>query len=270
MTRYTEKAMQLSESTQMRREQAFNVIPEAYHSFIVMMAEQECIGAANELSKDEIDAGIMLQDGKAYCSVSKPYMMVDGRVKWARDEHKQNEKKLFIHPPAISEDGTFLTVHVESEWLGSSSGSSTIPVGNQGFAATSAIEMAQTSALGRALGFLGYGLIGGGFITAEEKQSKDQSTSMINKKTNDSTEDDLDLVKFRVEENPQINADSTCFVKGMLQDRTFVDVLFPKALLSDARKLTINDVICILGYRHDAVIRVQRFATTEGQQVQTA
>lgn len=155
-----------------KTEQARSRIPKEYHDFLVMLEQSVKLDNVVHPIDDRARAlGIWTWQGKGtYVTISLPYMSVNGRVQWARDEHRKMEKKLHFHAPIISDSGHFLTVRVESEIYGTATGSAIIPVAGSGAEKTNPIEVAETSAIGRALGFLGYGLIGTGIASAEEIQ----------------------------------------------------------------------------------------------------
>lgn len=99
----------------------------------------------------------------------KPYMRVDGRVRMAQDEHAEKGEKLTMQTEYVEIAGKphFRAV-VHSTLHGTVSAHSIINIGGKGVDATNPIENAETSAIGRALGFMGYGLTGSGIASAEE------------------------------------------------------------------------------------------------------
>lgn len=158
-----------------RQEQAKKRIPAQYHDFLIMLEQNVKIADqgydCSQVKKD----GFFTYNGKTYVKISLPYFTVDGRVQMARDDHREKGMKLFIHPAQITDDGKYLSVTVESEMLGSATGTVAINVGGSGVDKTNPMENAETSAVGRALGFLGYGLVGTGIASAEEvQQAKNQ------------------------------------------------------------------------------------------------
>lgn len=118
-----------------------------------------------------------------------PYMAVDGRVRMARDDHRNQNKKLDMYLPTIlvdNDDTLTLSVCVESEVYGKASGTAT----SRKIEGTSSerqfpYETAETSALGRALGELGYGIFAGaGLTSAEDMQRAQASGNTETPKTN--------------------------------------------------------------------------------------
>lgn len=167
---WIERAKQEKEEAEKRIQNAFRRIPSEYHDFIVLMKQSVKIGEPGpnfQVTQEMRELGMWYKDGVLYVIVKVPYMSVDGRVQWARDEHKKAGKKLMFHPPVIDRNAGLVSVTVESEILGSATGTAKIGNGS-GVDKTNPIENAETSAIGRALGFLGYGLIGTGIASAEE------------------------------------------------------------------------------------------------------
>ena len=74
-------------------------------------------------------------------------MIVDGRIMWAQDEHREAGKLLHRRTKVFKDEG-FVQVEVESEILGSATGTATIGDGETSYVdKTNAIENAETSAL---------------------------------------------------------------------------------------------------------------------------
>jgi hypothetical protein len=162
-----EKALAEKADAQEKVKQAYACIPGDYHSFIVLLKQSIKLGkpSSYRITEEGKAAGMwQADDGTLYCSIALPYMTVDGRVRWARDEHRKAEKALNIRTEIL--DG-FVRATVESELLGSATATAKIGAGS-GVDRTNPIENAETSAVGRALGFLGYGLIGTGIASADE------------------------------------------------------------------------------------------------------
>ena len=107
--------------------------------------------------------------------VETPYMAVDGRIMMARVDHQGQGAMLVFSPATIwadSEDELTLLVTVTSSVYGAASGTATSKRrGGVPIEAQHPWEIAETSALGRALGSLGYGLFpGAGLASSEDMQ----------------------------------------------------------------------------------------------------
>jgi len=110
----------------------------------------------------------------------RDYITVDCRLAMARVEHREAGKKLEITTseirPDIDRKGDLpmlvVQVVLESEIYGRAVGTATadISAGARAVDATNPVENAETSAVGRALGFYGYGTLQGqsGIASAEE------------------------------------------------------------------------------------------------------
>jgi len=128
------------------------------------------------LERDKKIAGTSL-----YAKIKNPYLTVDGRVKWAWDEHRAAGATIQMDTTFSSEPSTFSSepsteylmchVVVHSSLLGHADGWSKVCIGGKGVDASNPMENAQTSAVGRALGFLGYGLYGSGIASADDIQA---------------------------------------------------------------------------------------------------
>jgi hypothetical protein len=95
----------------------------------------------------------------------KDYLTVAGRVEKA---HEKNEKKLSIQTDIqIIGKSLVAKATVETD-KGIFTGTSAINASAQGIAKSSPYEVVETSAVGRALGFAGYGIIEGNIASADE------------------------------------------------------------------------------------------------------
>lgn len=112
------------------------------------------------------------QDQPFFIEVETPYMLVPGRVKMMVDEHV-GVKARFEIAPAVFEaapDGKTLLCRITvSSLRGKATATARVGINSMsGVDKTNPYENAETSALGRALGFLGYGLVGPGLASYEE------------------------------------------------------------------------------------------------------
>jgi hypothetical protein len=129
-----------------------------YRSFIVPIGQWKKVGESGD------------RDIKVY--VELPYMSVDGRVLMAIDEHMAQQKKLIIGSTEFKDDPVsgqkLCQVTVKAELRGEATGTARLFIGGGGANRDNPVETAETSAIGRALGFLGYGCFGTGIASADE------------------------------------------------------------------------------------------------------
>jgi hypothetical protein len=131
--------------------------PEAYRGFLTFIPQYRRVAGPKV--------------NPVYASIRLPYMSVDGRVKMALDEHRENGANLVIQTAFETEPGSEQLVcraTVTSTMLGTATAHARVFLRGTGVDATNPLENAETSAVGRALGFLGYGLYGTGIASAEE------------------------------------------------------------------------------------------------------
>ena len=109
------------------------------------------------------------QDDGTYITVTRDYMMVDGRVQEFTDIHKEQNKKFkFTRRFEKDEEGNIIChAKVFSEIFGTAEATAGA-YGKTLVDKSNPYENAETSAYGRCLGFFGIGLLGGGIATAEE------------------------------------------------------------------------------------------------------
>ena len=138
--------------------EALQNTPAAYRNFIVPIGQWKKVAESGE------------REIKAY--IELPYMSVDGRVCMAMDEHLREQKKLAVGPALFINDEVsgqkLCQVTVKSEIRGEATGHARLNIGGGGADRSNPVENAETSAIGRALGFLGYGCFGTGIASADE------------------------------------------------------------------------------------------------------
>lgn len=160
-------------------------IPKAYHDFLLYLEQKQVLAPFELPDARALDSETWARDGKTFIKVRLPYVSVSGRVLMAVDEHRAAGKKMHVSfiiesarlhqlgvtdPAAIPEETkSIVTCVVDSEIYGTYMGSSKIAwSGGGGVDRTNPYENAATSALGRALANMGYGLLGFGIASYEE------------------------------------------------------------------------------------------------------
>jgi len=155
---YTEDAVQDAiEQAERACQFAVEGTAEAYRGFLTFIRQNKRVGGSRQ--------------HPLYATIRLPYMRVDGRVKMALDEHREQGATLVIHTEFESDpasDQLLCRATVTSALLGTATAHARVFLNGVGVDATNPMENAETSAVGRALGFLGYGLYGTGIASAEE------------------------------------------------------------------------------------------------------
>lgn len=131
--------------------------PAPYHSFIILMEQRKRIGGSEATP--------------IWADIRLPYMSVDGRVRMAIDEHEDAGKHLHIEASFVMDETTgqpLARAKVRSDLRGTAMAHARIFLNGSGPHKSNPVETAETSAVGRALGFLGYGCFGTGIASAEE------------------------------------------------------------------------------------------------------
>ena len=124
---------------------------------------------------------------------NKEYRMIAGRVQECRDEHAKADKPYEFHTDLIPLDGqihfkaTVKTLRGEATGHAGAYDKTMIDK-------TAPYENAETSAVGRALGFLGYGLVTGIASAEEVTEAKKRSTTTTNKPIAKATEKQLNYI----------------------------------------------------------------------------
>lgn len=113
------------------------------------------------------------RDEEGWANVEHPYMTVEGKLAMANEDHRRQGKRLDFGPPQVlvdNEEQLTLMVTIVSEIYGTRHGIATSRrVGGTAAEREFPWEVAETSAIGRALSAMGYGLFpGSGLASAED------------------------------------------------------------------------------------------------------
>jgi hypothetical protein len=146
---------QEQERARLACEHARRLTPEPYLPYLIFMRRTRKIGQQS-------------------ITVDLPYLTVDGRIAWAVDEHRARDGTLEIDTTFETEPTSGQVVCkavITSSLYGRATGHARAVLGGSGADATNPLENAETSAVGRALGFLGYGIYGAGIASADDMQT---------------------------------------------------------------------------------------------------
>ncbi|ACA42240.1 MULTISPECIES: hypothetical protein [Lysinibacillus] len=232
-------------------ENAYRRIPDEYHDFIVLLEQKIKITDSRYFLAEEFITMGAYQDEKGiYLKIKKPYMTVDGRIRMARDEHSKKEAKLIISEPQIIQVGNriCMNVTVESEIHGTATGTIEVNINGFGVDKKNPVANAQTSALGRALGFLGYGIIG-----TAATASLDEATNLYNSLFASPSKEQVDPKK------PEIKRVRICgpieyknndlgYVQIQLETEEYVIMQIGKSLFRYENILVTNAVVKVRGW----------------------
>lgn len=179
IAKLAEEARQKEKAAQ---EAALRAIPSEYRDYLMFLPQNEALINREPLDGEyPLPPGVFSWKGKTFIQVKYPYMVVAGRVKWFCDDHRKENAKYKIttnisdiaemmkNGQPIPQGFPFITV-VESELHGKIEALASIHIDGKAVDAHFPLENAETSSLGRALGKMGYGLIGSGLSSAEEAE----------------------------------------------------------------------------------------------------
>ena len=124
---------------------------------------------------------------------NKEYRMIAGRVQECRDEHAKADKPYEFHTDLIPLDGQILFKATVKTLRGEATGHAGA-YDKTMIDKTAPYENAETSAVGRALGFLGYGLVTGIASAEEVTEAKKRSTTTSNKPTAKATDKQVNYI----------------------------------------------------------------------------
>jgi hypothetical protein len=249
-----------------RQEQARKRIPAEYHDFLVLLTQN--VKVANQGYDVSSIPDCWSTDKGTFVTIQLQYVTVDGKVQMCRDDHRKEGKRLDIHPVEYTDfDGVKIaTVVIESEIFGKSTGTAKINFGGGGADATNPIEVAQSSAIGRALSFAGYGLIGTGIATAEEVEqalmeqgnNEDPYSSNVTAIHSSDTQEQRprgsspDSFRIQATTVATVNADGTAFFKARNEELQVISVVVPKELKDLAvNTVSVGAVMQVKGWYND-------------------
>ncbi len=245
--RLAEEARQKEKAAQ---EAALRAIPSEYRDYLMFLPQNEALINREPLDGEyPLPPGVFSWKGKTFISVKYPYMVVAGRVKWFRDDHREAGAKYSITTNAsdiaemmkngqpIPQGFPFITV-VESELHGKIEALASIHIDGKAVDAHFPLENAETSSLGRALGKMGYGLIGSGLSSAEEVKEAIRRKSKEDGSKSSETEPEL----VEIASNPKdVPTSKGTYTSYELADGRLL------MISSDAPKLSPGAKVCVSG-----------------------
>jgi hypothetical protein len=144
--------------------EAKKVVPEQFQAFVLGLEQGKKLSDSEVKDAKLTELGCYAWKGKTYIKQVLPYMSVDGRVTWAQSE---GEMEIISQPIEIM--GEYFMKATVKTARGTATGFAKINFGGPGVDTTNPVENSETSAVGRALGFLGYGIFGGLGIASYEE-----------------------------------------------------------------------------------------------------
>lgn len=184
-----EKALQIKTEEKALMDRAIKKVGEKFTGHVQGLVRHEKIwGKPVEITPELAKLGIYSTDRGVYMPVAKPYIGSAGRVEMAVAELLEGktypeEQKIKVMPSKIIEiKGQYFLEKTVITPRGEASAMAKINFGGTGVDTTNPVENAETSALARALGMLGYGLLeAGGLATAEEVMTAQQEQEQLKK-----------------------------------------------------------------------------------------
>jgi len=179
------RAKEIKEREAVLWQRAYNRVPKDLHVYLVSLTRSTRLSRRPaEITPELKEMGVFSgSDGLPYIQISSPYMSVDGRIMWFLKDLEEKSKDLQekgMESPQFSIVTEFIEASEDEgrrallckatvicPWA-TSVGHARVFLGGSGVDETNPWENAETSAVGRALGFMGYGLFGTGIASAEE------------------------------------------------------------------------------------------------------
>jgi hypothetical protein len=209
---FVEKQVQRVKEQEEKNKAIVDAIPEKYHHYIMYMEKATKISNKepenDNLDKELKDLGCYCMDGKVFLPLKSAYFTVMGRVAQLKDWAAENGYSYEISPAKFVQFGSWnyceKTVTVfdsKGRVIGKSSGAASVGMGRTGVDATNPLENAETSALGRALTYLGVGSRMENVASAEEmlEAAKREAESEILTGSDDSQKENfiIDDLEYR-------------------------------------------------------------------------
>jgi hypothetical protein len=140
---------------------ALESTPEKYRSHLYFMDQSKKVGPYKS---------------SVYAPIRVPSIKAAGRILWAIDDHVSRDERLNTETEFIYDGETLICkATVTSSYRGVATGHSVVRPGEKGIDAKYPREKAETTAVSRALGFLGYGILDAGIASAEDLMDTDAS-----------------------------------------------------------------------------------------------
>ncbi|MZP31413.1 hypothetical protein GTO91_17090 [Heliobacterium undosum] len=167
-----QRAKELKEAEALEFTRAKASVPEwLYGAIVPIERNMKLNNQPAAIDANARSLGLWSGDKGTFITIARPYLSVEGRVAWARYEHREKGAKLHILPVEFDTQTKLARVTVQSEIYGNVTATAKLGIGGQGVDSTNPFENAETSVIGRALGLLGYVLIGSGMASAEEVEN---------------------------------------------------------------------------------------------------
>lgn len=187
MSYHTEKAKRMMDAAKERKEAILALLPEKYHVYVLDIEQRQRFAAKEDVPANDVatlqDLGVSAYKVDLYINIPNPYLRVAGRVAIANDYCRENDMAMLMYPTVFEtqkyQDREYLRAQVRVEIIDNAgkvrmaaTGTSTVGITRN----DTAMEKAETNALGRALGNMGFGVCGS-IATAEEMEEWAKSSS---------------------------------------------------------------------------------------------
>lgn len=182
-------------------DRAYQVTPTQYHPFILIQTRSKRVAGSRQ--------------HPIYASVPNPYMTVPGRLTMAHDAARDQGKELHISTDILPVGEVYAVFAKVRLGHSSATGHAQIKFGGSGVDATDPLENAETSAIGRALGNLGFGIFNG--VASAEDMERVQER--------EASEPEPPVTNSHPEEPPAKPASGKQrgYIKGMLRQLGLAD-----------------------------------------------